>query len=149
MTHLPATREDLPALAEGHIIRFAVTDNEGAKQGEAIAQVLSLGTNPKVRYPCASEEAFQFWISSAGEVDHAPKKAKTHVCRLAPSRCPLNVEISETQHLSRWAYPSRKDARDLARKWKYPLKKLPLVFLDPPEDPTDDGEGESEEEEAE
>ena len=124
MTHLPATREDLPALAEGHIIRFTVTDNEGAKQDETIAQVLFLGTYPKVRYLSASDEACQFWISSAGEEVHTPKKTKIHVSRKAPSRCPLNAEASETQRLSRWAYLSREDDRDLARRWKSPLKKL-------------------------
>ena len=88
-------------------------------------------------------------MSPAGEEDHAPKKAKIHVYRPAPSRCPLNTEALETQRRSRWACLSSEDDRYLARNWKFPLKKLLLDFLDPPEDPTEDGVVEGEEEEAE
>ena len=104
MAHLKKTRDDVDSLEAGQIICFCITDDSGAKQGEALAQVLTGGFFPRVRYLSASDEAFQDWMSKPGRDDHAPLRAKLHICKGAPSKCPKLAEKNDTatQHLSRW-----------------------------------------------
>ena len=92
MAHLRKTRDDVDSLEVGQIMRFCVTDDAGAKQGEAWAHVLAGGFFPRVRCLSSSNEAFRNWVSKPGREGHAPMQAMLHLCKGAPSKSPRFAE---------------------------------------------------------
>ena len=53
------------------------------------------------------------------------------------------------QHVNRWQFLSKPEAKTSANRWGDPLRSLPVTFTDPPEDGEADDAEEGEEEEAE
>ena len=74
MSHLQFKSNDGYDMAEGHLLRIKVTNDDGGKSGEAIFQVVNVEKDrwPKVRYLAASDSACNGTLTNQEELDESP-----------------------------------------------------------------------------
>ena len=112
MNHLTFKHGDGYEIMVGHLLRIGVTDADGARDGEAIVQILNVNKErwPIIEYRAASNPNHRWYIDKPGKEDRVRQRAKLHSCKTVPSLCIVQC-ASEIQHMNRWDFLNRVHAK--------------------------------------